>query len=458
MHIRTSLLASAAVGVLLAVSVSAAAEAKTVKHHKAHADGGESLTREQLEGLGAEVEDLKARLEAESDARARDEVAMKAAQDEAADAHAEAQAAHQQVEAQIQTIPGEVKSAVAANKPKPGWADNTTISGRVYANLSNISQSPSPNKLNGTGFDIKRAYLGVDHKFNDTYSASLLIDFAPGASAFTTPGTLVGAEVVKNAYIQAKYDPAFIVQLGAANMPWIPFVEDLYGQRYVEKTLTDNNKVGNSADWGAFVHGDFMGGLFGYAFAAVDGAGYKTPDRSKGLDFEGRVNVKYQGFVAAIGGYTGKEGLDVQQLVPATFHTATRLDAVVAYANPLFHVGLEYFNATNWKQVAKVAKDEQDGYSAFGTVNFYPKWSVFGRYDWGKPSKNLASAENLTYYNIGLQYEPVKVLDLGLVYKHDEVTHAPAGGYTDGTAALIPTSAGHGAKYDEVGLFTQVRF
>lgn len=457
MQTRTSLLASAAVGVLLAVSVSAAAEAKTTKHH-ARAAGAENLTAEQLQGLSAEVEDLKARLEAESDARAHDEAAVKAAQDDAAAARAEAQAAHQQVEAQIQTIPGDVKSAVAANKPKPGWADNTTISGRVYANLSNISQSPSPNKLNGTGFDIKRAYLGVDHKFNDTYSASLLIDFAPGANAFTTPGTLVGAEVIKNAYIQAKYDPAFIVQLGAANMPWIPFVEDIYGQRYVEKTLIDNNKSGNSADWGAFVHGDFMGGLFSYAFAAVDGAGYKTPDRSKGLDFEGRVNVKYQGFVAAIGGYTGKEGLDVQAAAPTTFHTATRVDALVAYANPLFHVGLEYFDATNFKQVAKAPKDEQDGYSAFGTVNFYPKWSLFGRYDWGKPSKNIASAEDLTYYNIGVQYEPVKVLDLGLVYKHDEVKHAPAGGYTDGTAALVPTAAGGGAKYDEVGLFTQFRF
>jgi outer membrane murein-binding lipoprotein Lpp len=168
MQTRTSLLASAAVGVLLAIATGAAADAKTTKHHAKAAEAPVSETAQQIRGLTAEIEELKARLDAQSSA-------VSAAQSEAASARAEAQAAHQQVETQIQTIPGEVQTAVAA-KVKPSWADNTQVTGRVYADISNIHLSPanvtsntatSSTNANGTGVDIKRAYLGVDHKFNE---------------------------------------------------------------------------------------------------------------------------------------------------------------------------------------------------------------------------------------------------------------------------------------------------
>ncbi len=37
---------------------------------------------------------------------------------------------------------------------------------------------------------------------------------------------------IKKAYLQAKYDPAFTIRLGAADLPWVPFVEGIYGYRY----------------------------------------------------------------------------------------------------------------------------------------------------------------------------------------------------------------------------------
>jgi hypothetical protein len=262
--------------------------------------------------------------------------------------------------------------------------------------------------------------------------------------------------------VQAKFDPAVVIQVGAADMPWIPFVEDVYGQRYVDKTITDVNKVGNSADWGVFLHGDLPGGIVSYAVAAVDGAGYKTPDRSKGFDYEGRVSAKYMGFTAAAGGYTGKEGKDFQQTPTPTLHNATRADALVAYSNSMFHVGLEYFQATNW---AVTAVNKQDGFSAFGTYNFMPQWAVFGRYDWGRPTNitsgalHLNASERLSYFNVGLQYEPAKLVDLALVYKHDAITHlAASGSYSDGNTKLVAPTGGGSAHYDEVGLFTQFKF
>jgi hypothetical protein len=454
MQPKLTLLGGVALSAVLTLGFTATADAKAVKHHHAAA------ADDRLSALTSEVETLEGRLEAESLAREQLQSQVQAAQSQAAAAQADAASAHAQLQEQIQTIPGVVSTAVAANKPKPSWTDNTVVSGRVYSDLSNIHQTPTPKAINGTGFDIKRAYLGVDHKFNDIYSATLLLDFAPngidvGTGSGSAGGTaLQGSEVVKNAFIQAKYDPAFIVQVGAASMPWIPFSEDLYGQRYVEKTLTDDNKVANSADWGAFVHGSFDKGIFNYAVAAVDGAGYKNPVRSKSMDVEGRVNVNYMGFVAGVGGYTGKESLNIQNAVPTTFHTATRVDAVVAYTNTLFHAGFEYFEATNWKVLGSPTSDKQDGYSVYGTYNFTPKIAVFGRYDWGKPHEQLASSEKNEYFNIGLQYEPVKVVDLAIAYKHESLSgFAHAQSYADANTTF--SANGH---YDEVGLFTQFKF
>ena len=81
-------------------------------------------------------------------------------------------------------------------------------------------------------------------------------------------------------------------------------------------------------------------------------------------------------------------------------------------------------------------------------VNFNKTWSVFGRYDWIKPTK--LSNDNLKdkYYNVGIQWEPVKIVDLGLVYKHDSAT---------GGLAIGNLGAGQ-AKRDEVGLYGQLRF
>jgi hypothetical protein len=491
MQSKSTLFAGAAVGVLLAVGMSSGAQAKTHKH-VAHA-----AAPSQVSKLAAEVDELKERLDQETAARQATEAQVRAAQDAAAAAQASAQAANSQLQAQVQTIPGAVDSAIAAAKPKPTWADNTKLGATIYADVSNISQSPRPNKINGYAADIKRAYVSIDHKFNDTYSANVTFDLAPNGidlngGTYGT-GTTQGSEAIKYAYVQGAYAKELVVQLGAVKAPWIPFVEDIYGYRYVDKTVIDQNKFGNSSDWGLNAHGDFGGGLIDYSVSAIDGAGYKNAVRSNTVDFEGRVNLNYMGFVAAIGGYDGKLATHVQGGPPT--HDITRFDALLAYTNPHFRVGFEYFDATNWKSVggtaaaaattvtgactvggvaesctittvpavaAALAKnDTADGYSAFGSFNFNPQWSVFGRYDSLNPSKKLAPNERYAYYNVGVAYEPVKTLDLGLVYKHEDIRGAAKGGYSDGTTVLAPSSTGSAktsGNYDEVGIFTQFKF
>jgi hypothetical protein len=224
-------------------------------------------------------------------------------------------------------------------------------------------------------------------------------------------------------------------------------MEGLYGYRYVENTLIDRTKFGTSADWGVHAYGKFGGGLVNYAVSAVNGAGYKNPSRSQGIDLEGRVNLNYNHFILGVGGYTGKLGKDVEGVV--TYHTASRFDAVAAYADDRIHAGVEYFKASDWTNVLTPASDSSEGFGAFASFRFNPKWSVFARYDWVKPSRDVSTKVKDDYFNLGVSYTPVKNIDLALVYKRDKVDN---GFLSTSNGAIGGIAEG---SYDEIGLFTQ---
>ena len=189
--------------------------------------------------------------------------------------------------------------------------NNTTLSGKMYFDFTNIDQKNSDTgstNANGTGIDVKRFYLIVDHKFDDIWSANLTTDFNYVSNDGETN------LFVKKAYVEGKFDPAFKLRIGSADMPWIPFVENYYGFRYVENTLTDRLKYANSADWGLHAAGDFGASkTVNYAVSVVNGNGYKNPSRSKGVDVEGRVGfVPVENMIIAVGGYSGHRGQETQ--------------------------------------------------------------------------------------------------------------------------------------------------
>ena len=464
MNIRTSLLTSAALGVIIAVSAGAAAEAKTA-HHQARPVSDQAA---QIQALKEQVEALTQRIEADEVSRQAAQAAAysatQAAQAQAAQAQAQAQAAQAAADAQsaqIKTIPTQVNTAVAAlPKPKLGWWGDTSISGRSYMDLTSISQKQDGVKPagspNGVNFDIKRFYISIDHKFNDVFSADITTDFNydSGPAAATQL-------YIKKAYLQAKLSDAMIIRLGSADLPWVPFVEDTYGYRYVENVMVDRDKFGTSADWGAHVLGSVpMGGMkLSYAFSAINGGGYKKPgfiagvNRTKDMDFEGRVSLNAGPFVGAVGGYSGKLGNAVEGT--PTFHTAQRFDALVAYVDPRIRIGGEYFKASDWsdvKQANPALTNDSEGWSAFGSFKFTPMFSVFGRYDWVKPKQDTAPTFKDNYFNVGLTYSPAKIVDFSLVYKRDKVDNG-----------LLSTQNGtiggvHEGTYDEIGLFTQFRW
>ena len=341
--------------------------------------------KQQLADLQAKVADLEQRTDAQSD--------INVGNAEAATAAAEA---GQKVD----------KLAKLVN--------DTKVSGRMYYDLTNIDQDSNGAKTDasGFGFDIKRFYLGVDHKFNDMWSVNLTTDFQYSSAISSTE------LYIKKAYVQAKFSDAFALRAGSTDLPWVPFAENYYGMRYVENTIADRLKFATSADWGLHASGETAGGAFNYAAAMVNGAGYKNPSRSKSVDFEGRIGFSpMENTVIAVGGYSGKLGKEKESV--DALHTANRMDAMVAYASDKFRVGAEYFQAKNWNNVLTAESDKADGYSVWSSIGLTDGGiTLFGRYDKADLSKNIDPSLEETYYNLGVEFPLVKGVKLATVYKY----------------------------------------
>ena len=332
----------------------------------------------------------------------------------------------------------------AARAADPG---QTTVGGKGFFDVTSIDETSNGVKTDasGIGLDVKRFYIAVDHGFDKTWAANITTDFNYVSNDSETQ------LFVKKAYVEGKFNNAFTLRIGSADVPLIPWVEGLYGNRYIENVLVEHLSLEASADWGVHTLGAFAGGKAHYAASAITGAGYKNPTRSETLDFDGRVDFEpVDGLSLALFYRTGKRGLERQTVT--TFHTADRSEVLAAYVKPKFKVGVEYFQADNWNQVLSPLSDSADGYSVWGAFKVKDKVELFARYDDANPSKDLAPTLKNTYYNLGVALKPVAKVDVAFVYKQDKVEN---GTYKTSNGTIGGTSSG---THDEIGVWIQVQY
>ncbi|MEO8197465.1 MAG: carbohydrate porin [Thermoanaerobaculia bacterium] len=324
----------------------------------------------------------------------------------------------------------------------------TKIQGRFYGDFTskqNKTDAGAKSSDSGVGIDVKRFYFTVTHEFDSIWSAQFQSDIGDqGAKRYDV--------FVKKAYLQGKLSDAFAVRLGSADTPWIPFAESNYSMRYFEQTITDTLGFGTSADWGVHVLGKLAGDMVDYQVSALNGKGYSNPTRTESVDLEGRVSVKpFAGFTLGIGGYSGKLGNETRT-APAK-HTAERLNAFAGYTSGRLNVGVEYFQAKNWKNVTTVATDKADGYSLWAQFALNKTMRLFARYDQADPSKDLAPAKQITYYNLGFEKQFNKSVTANIAYKYAETE--------GGAVATGNGGVGAGAingKYQEIGIWAVYNF
>jgi hypothetical protein len=365
----------------------------------------------------------------------------------------------------IATLAATLVLATSANaapegaKQATGWWENTTVSGRMYYDVTNISNTTNgvkgPGGGNGTNFDIKRFYVGIDHIFNDMFSANVTTDTTYDS------GTANGQIYLKKAFLQARIDPLLTIRVGAADTAWVPYAEGIYGMRYLEQVVVDRTKFGTSSDWGVHVLGSAFDGILTYDFAALNGGGYKKipvgagTNRAANFDYEGRISAAYQGFNLAVGGYTGKLGTPFGT---PTFHTAQRFNVLGAYVANGLRLGVEYFNANDYSAALVASPTQGDaahGVSGFGSYYFLPEWAVFARYDSVDTNTRTAPGKNNEYYTLGLTWSPIRIVDFSLAYKHDAVR---GGSFTDTNGAIGSTTGAQRGTYNEFGVWGDLQW
>jgi hypothetical protein len=348
-------------------------------------------------------------------------------------------------------------AAHAARADEAPATPTTTFSGKAFVDLSyrqnvdNGTDKAVPGSGgNGTALDLKRFYLGVDHAFDGVWSARIRTD--------------VGNEVngkydvfVKHAFVQAQVAPELAIRAGSADLPWVPFVEDLYGFRYVENVLIDRTKFGTSADWGVHAGGKLGGGLASYAVSAVNGRGYGDPTRTQAPTVEGRVSLApVTGLTLGVGGQAGKLGQNV--VGTATPHTAERVDAVAAFVSSDFRLGATGFVAKNYAKnivTGAAPEDKAVGASAWASFTVLPPVSIFGRADYVQPQKDTKPDLKDMYVNAGIQVKPAKPIDIALVYKYEQVKN---GTLATSNGTIGSTVPGEKGTYSELGVFAQYSF
>jgi hypothetical protein len=215
--------------------------------------------------------------------------------------------------------------------------------------------------------------------------------------------------------------------------------------------LVEHLGIEASADWGVHMLGAFGSGKAHYQVSAITGNGYKNPSRSRTVDIDGRVDFEpVDGLYLAVFYRSGKRGMDKESVT--TYHNAQRAELLAAYVKPKFRIGVEDYKTTNWNQVLSPLTDTGTGYSLWGQITLSKKASFFARYDDAKPSKDLAPTLKNTYYNIGIDFQPIPKLDLAIVYKQDKVDN---GFYktTNGTIGGV-----NSGKHNEIGVWAQVQF
>ncbi|KZC16051.1 porin [Rhodanobacter sp. FW510-R12] len=422
---RSKLIAVAIAAGLGVTSFTVAAAPAQKSHNRTTAPAASNAEVEalkaQLAALQSKVDELEQRTDAQSDINVSTGQAVETVQ--------KAQATSDKKVASVDKLLG-----------------NTSLSGKMFFDFTNISDKNSDKgktDKSGTGIDVKRFYLGVTHKFNDVWSANLTTDFNYASAIGQT------SLYVKKAYVQGKFDDAAVLRIGSADLPWVPFAENYYGFRYVENTLIDRLKYGTSADWGLHMGGELGASKsLNYAVSVVNGAGYKNPSRTKGVDFEGRVGfVPFDNMIVAVGGYSGHLGKETQNI--SAPHTAQRGDFMVAYADKSLRLGAEYFTAKNWNNVLSPLSDKADGYSLWGSVLVADGLTLFTRYDNAKVSKNLDHNAKDVYYNLGLEYQVTKGFKLAGVWKHEKADKS--------VTTPVPPHV-QNVKTNEIGVFGEVSF
>ena len=229
--------------------------------------------------------------------------------------------------------------------------------------MSIYSEFPADSKAN-YGFNLDRAYLGVEGKWGQGWSFKFVTDIGKSSDVDDYQRIVY----IKNALVQWKNDKVS-VRAGLIGTNVFNTQEKFWGRRYVMKSFQDEYKFGSSADLGAALEWNPTK-VFSLDAIIVNGEGYKKLQMERGLLYGLGFTVKpVNGLMFRIYG-------DLNQ-TPDDGTPQKNLNAMAGYKNKSFSIAVEgnfLFDKDGTKE------KNQSGLSAYGEVKA-GKCNIFARYD-----------------------------------------------------------------------------
>ena len=313
------------------------------------------------------------------------------------------------------------------------WAQEKTeeekpkgkVTGKVFTNYHVDASSEDDSQT--SAFELTRAYLGYKYKFNNKFSATILLDAGKGS------GGSDYSVFVKNAKLDYKATDWLTLTGGLFGLKQFKDQENFWGYRYLYKSFADEYKFGSSADAGVMAAIKVTKGLT-LDLLVVNGEGYKELQDAKGKNRYG-ANLVYKptGNIILKAYYDTMKGIDVDDEIENTI--VTNMAFFVGYnIKDKFRIGAEYNMLQNGEAYNKAAKNkDQDGLSFYSTYVINEKWSVFGRYD--DLSSNTLSGEMMDWnYSDdsstiigGVEFKPAKNVNTSINYRHTDFKDADNG-------------------------------
>ncbi|MGB3748490.1 MAG: porin [Rhodanobacter sp.] len=317
-------------------------------------------------------------------------------------------------------------------------AGEFSFGGKMFADVSVLQQRDraAHTDSRAADADLKRLYLDADYAFDAAWSAHLTTDI----------NWLRGKEHadlwVKHLYLQRKFAAGTVLRVGVDDMPMLALTSKWYGYRYIDPIGTSLQKIDSAADWGVHLKAPLAANVE-LAVSVVSGGGYKRPTHGRRADVEALL-AWHPGkhTVLALGGYDGQLAADDRGPAQPVQHTARRLDVLAGYAGDTWRLGVRYAYASNWANLYQLQSERVRNWSAWGSVQIAPRWSVFARYDHSLPSRLLDPSRKAHYADAGLEWQPRRGLRLALAYKHNALERA---------GSLVRSS-------DEAGIWTEWTF
>ncbi len=273
---------------------------------------------------------------------------------------------------------------------------------KVYSNFHvGINSSDQ-----SSAFEIKRAYFGYKHGFNEAFSATVKLDI--GSPDDESQYSLLRRYAYfKNAALTYRYEK-LTVNFGLIDLFQFKIQEKLWGKRYIFKSFQDEYKFGSSADIGIIAQYKINKNLKVY-LGLMNGEGYKKLQLDNSYKSAISLEFLFNNFITKL----------YYDFTDESFPQTT-YSSFIAYKNHLGSIAYEYnYHRNNeFKE-----NNNQHGQSIYVSYTITDNLEIFGRYDILR--SNILSEDNRPW-NLnndgsaiisGIQFKPVSNVNLSLNYQ-----------------------------------------